>query len=207
MDSYNQIAGRSVERLAALSDGIFGVAMTLILIELHQPAKEAIHSERELLRTLLGICPELLVYLMSFITLGIFWVAQQTQLNHLARSDRHLTWIHLSFLFPVTLLPFTTTLLADFITYRSALVVYWFNIFLLGLLLYASWGRASRAKLLKGDIPPGLEAAVCRRIMIAQALYAFGALLCVFNNYWSIGFIVLLELNYAFAPGFGRRNG
>jgi uncharacterized membrane protein len=97
-------------------------------------------------------------------------------------------------------------LLADFITYRTALVVYWFNIFLLGLLLYASWGRATRAKLLKEDIPPGLEAAVCRRIMIAQALYAAGALLCVFNNYWSIGFIVLLELNYAFAPGFGRRN-
>ena len=46
--SYNQVAGQSVERLAALSDGIFGVAMTLLLLELHVPAKELIHSEGDL---------------------------------------------------------------------------------------------------------------------------------------------------------------
>src|SRR5208283_315968 len=112
--SYNRIAGQSVERLAALSDGIFGVAMTLLLLELHVPAKELIHSEADLWQALAGLAPQLVVYLMSFITLGIFWVGQQTQLNHLARSDRHLTWIHLAFLFAVTLLPFSTRLLADF---------------------------------------------------------------------------------------------
>jgi TMEM175 potassium channel family protein len=205
MVKYNQFAGQSVGRLAALSDGIFGVAMTLLLLELHEPAKTAIHSERDLLHALIAMSPELLVYLMSFITLGIFWVGQQTQLNHLAHIERHLTWIHLGFLFAVTLLPFSTTLLADFITYRTALIVYWFNIFLLGLLIYASWGRATRAKLLKDGVPAGLEAAVCRRVVIAQALYAIGALLCVINTYWSIGFIVLVQLNYAMAPAYTLR--
>ena len=102
--SYNRIAGTSVERLAALSDGIFGVAMTLLLLELRIPAKELIHNEGDLWRALGGLAPHLLVYLMSFITLGIFWVGQQTQLNHLMRLDRDLTWIHLAFLFTVTLL-------------------------------------------------------------------------------------------------------
>src|SRR5271170_337421 len=122
--SYNQVAGQSVERLAALSDGIFGVAMTLLLLELHVPAKELIHNEGDLRHALAALAPQLLVYLMSFLTLGIFWVGQQTQLNHLAHSERHLTWIHLAFLFAVTLLPFSTNLLADFITYRTALVIY-----------------------------------------------------------------------------------
>jgi uncharacterized membrane protein len=203
--SYNQIAGQSVERLAALSDGIFGVAMTLLLLELHVPAKELIHNEGDLRGALAALAPQLLVYLMSFLTLGIFWVGQQTQLNHLERSERHFTWIHLAFLFLVTLMPFSTRLLNEFINFRTALVAYWANILLLGALLYASWGRATHAELVRSDTPPEVPAAICRRILIAQSFYAFGALLCIFNTYWSIGFIVLVQLYYAIAPRYGRR--
>lgn len=202
---YNQIAGQSVERLAALSDGIFGVAMTLLLLELHVPARELIHSEGDLRGALVHLAPQLLVYLMSFLTLGIFWVGQQTQLNHLERSERHFTWIHLAFLFLVTLMPFSTRLLNEFITFRTALVAYWGNILLLGAALYLSWGRAEHAKLVKSDTPPQIPAAICRRIWTAQLLYALGALLCIFSTYWSIAFIVLLQLNYAIAPQFGSR--
>jgi uncharacterized membrane protein len=46
--SYNQIAGQSVEQLAAVSDGIFAVAMTLLVLDLRVPAQEAIHSEHDL---------------------------------------------------------------------------------------------------------------------------------------------------------------
>lgn len=198
--SYNRVAGQSVERLAALSDGIFGVAMTLLLLELHVPERKSVASEHDLWRALLAMSPQLLVYLMSFITLGIFWVGQQTQLNHLARCERHLTWLHLAFLFGVTLLPFSTRLLAEFIVFRVALLAYWLNILLLGAMLYFTWGRATRAHLVKEEISHEVQAAICRRIQIAQALYAFGALLCVISTYVSIGFIVLVQLNYAVAP-------
>jgi uncharacterized membrane protein len=205
--SYNQIAGQSVERLAALSDGIFGVAMTLLLLDLHVPARELIHSEGDLRSAFLQLAPQLLVYLMSFLTLGIFWVGQQTQLNHLERSSRGLTWIHLLFLFAVTVMPFSTRLLNEFREFRSALIAYWANIFLLGAILYLSWGCATRSGLVKGDIPREVPAAICRRIWIGQSLYAFGALLCIFNTYWSIAFIVLVQLNYVIAPRFwpGKR--
>src|SRR5215472_18789845 len=77
---------------------------------------------------------------------SIFWVGQQTQLNHLARSDRHLTWIHIAFLFAVTITPFSTMLLAEFIRYRLALLVYWINVLLLGAVLYATWGYTIQAR-------------------------------------------------------------
>jgi uncharacterized membrane protein len=202
--SYNQVAGQSVERLAALSDGIFGVAMTLLLLELHVPVREPGMTEGTLRHALVLLAPQLLVYLMSFLTLGIFWVGQQTQLNYLERSERHLTWIHLAFLFLVTLMPFSTRLLTEFITYRTALIAYWANILLLGAMLYLSWGRATRAGLLKSDTPPRVVDAICRRIWTAQAFYAFGALLCVFHPYWSIGFIVFMQLYYAIAPRYER---
>jgi len=197
---YNRIAGQSVERLAALSDGIFAVAMTLLVLELRLPAAQAIHSERDLWRTLVALSPRLITYLMSFLTLGIFWVGQQTQLNHLLRSDRDLSWIRLAFLFAVTLTPFSTMLLAEFVTFRLALLAYWCNILLLGAVLYGSWGYAIRARLVKDDMPADVPAAICRRIVIGQALYAAGALLCVINTYCSIAFIALVQLNYALAP-------
>lgn len=197
---YNQIANQNLERLAALSDGLFAFAMTLLVLDLRVPAKEAIHSEHGLALALATLAPQLVMYLMSILTLGIFWNGQQTQMNYFARSNRDLSWIHLAFLASITFMPFSTRLLAEFIAYRTALLVYWFNIFVSGLLLYISWRYATRNELLKEDIPLEIRRAVRRRVVFAQGLYALGALLCVINTYWSIGFIFLLQLNYAIAP-------
>jgi uncharacterized membrane protein len=210
--SYRQIAGVSLERLAALSDGIFAVAMTLLVLGLSVRVNTALHparplwapgalsSEHRVWDVLKPLGPHVLTYLMSFLTLGIFWVGQQTQLNHFARSDRDLTWIHLVFLLGVALMPFSTMLLADYITYRLAVAVYWLNIVLLGALLYAGMRYAKRARLIKEDVTAEMTAASERRIIAYQALYAFGALLSVFSTYLSIGFIVVVQLNAAIAP-------
>src|SRR5580658_10217193 len=174
---YNRIQGRSLERLAALSDGIFAVAMTLLVLELHIPTAAQVHGERELLVALGALGPQWVAYGMSFLTLGIFWAGQQTQLNHIGEGTRDLTWIHLGFLFAVTLLPLSTRLLAEFITYRLALGIYWLNIFVLGAMLYWSWSHATHRDLIKADTPDEIRASICRRIVIAQSLYAAGAAL------------------------------
>jgi uncharacterized membrane protein len=145
---------------------------------------------------------------MTFMTLGIFWVGQQTQLNHLTRSDRSLSWMHILFLFAVSMMPFSTMLLAGFIAYRIALLVYWVNLLLLGGTLYFTWVCAQGLGLVRDDISPAVATAIKRRILIGQTLYAGGALLCLVNTYVSIGFIVLVQLNYAVAPrlpGRGRQ--
>lgn len=204
---YNRIAGQSLERLAALSDGIFAVAMTLLVLDLHVPVStisNQITSEQDLWNALVKLGANLFPYLMSFLTLGIFWVGQQTQFNYFTRSDRHLTWLHIAFLLAVTLMPFSTGLLAAYITFRVALVVYWLNIVLLGVMLFISWRYARHAQIMKDEVTVEIFAANQRRILIAQSLYAFGALLCVISTYVSIGFIVLVQLNYAIAPRFGR---
>jgi uncharacterized membrane protein len=200
---YNRLAGQSVERLAALSDGVFAVARTLLVLDLHAPASEAIRTETDLLHALAPLAPRLLVYFMSFMTLGIFWVGQQVQLSHLDRSTRDLTWTHLAFLVAVTLMPFSTGLMAEFIRFRVALMLYWGNILLLGALLFLSWRCAIGSKVLKPNLPADVAPAVQRRIVVAQGLYAVGAALCVFDTAWSLGFIVLVQLNYVLAPRVG----
>jgi uncharacterized membrane protein len=212
---YHHIAGHSLERLAALSDGIFAVAMTLLVLDIRAPASQALHAaaqvqplwtagaldpEVQLWNALTPIVPNLIAYLMGFLTLGMFWVGHQTQLSHFARSNRHLTWIHLTFLMAVSLMPFSTALLAAHITVRIALVVYWLNLLFLGVLLIASWRYARRAQLIKEETTAEQGAAFERRVVVVQVLYAVSLSLCVINTYVSIACIVLLQLNSAIAP-------
>ena len=201
---YNRIQGRNLERLAALSDGIFAVAMTLLVLDLHIPTAAQVHSEGQLLTALCAMGPQWLTYGMSFLTLGIFWAGQQTQLNHIGEGSRDLAWIHLGFLFAITLMPLSTRLLGEFITLRLALGIYWLNIAVPGAMLYWSWAHATRAGLVKPDTLQEVRGSICRRILIAQSLYAVGAALCFISNWLSIAVIVLVQLNYAIAPGMRR---
>ncbi len=209
---YNRVAGRNLERLTALSDGIFSVAMTLLVLDLRVPMLHAIHnsqpvwtpgaiqSEQVLWTALLGLSPRLLTYLMSFLTLGIFWLAQQTQLDAFKRSDRSLTWLQLVFLFAVSLMPFSTSLLAEFMTFHLAFLAYWLNLLLLGTMLLVSWRYAIRADLVDAAMTPDLRSAMTRRIVTYQALYALGALLGLVSTFLGIAFIVLLQLISVLAP-------
>jgi uncharacterized membrane protein len=198
--AYEKIAARNVERLAALSDGLFAIAMTLLIIDLHTPVAEAIHSEAELLVSLQHLTPQIVMYLIGFMTLGIFWIAQQSQIDAFERVDRDLTWIHLGFLAAIALMPFSTALLAHFITYRVALAIYWINMLLCGIGLYASWSYASRAGLLKAELDPAMSVTTRRRIIIYQLAYLACVLLSAINTYWSIAGLFLLQLDSAIAP-------
>jgi len=206
--TYRQIAGVSMERLAALSDGIFAVAMTLLVLGLSVQSASALHlspsptNSQVWEHVLRPLWRHVLVYLMSFLTLGVFWVGQQTQFYHLRRSNRDYTWIQLVFLLCVVLMPFSTTLVADYITAELAIVVYWLNIALLGGILYVGQRYAQRARLLKDHVTAATIAAMERRIIVYQALYAVGALLSLASTYASIGFIIAVQLNAAIAPRF-----
>jgi uncharacterized membrane protein len=199
---FNQFAGTSVDRLEGISDGIFSVGMTLLVLGLAVPAASAATATDSGLATALAnLGPNVLVYVMSFMTLGIFWVGQSTQLGHLASSNRHFVWIQLAFLLAVTLVPFSTALLARFPTLRLALVEYWLNIVVLGAILFAALEYAVRAHLFQESEGPELIRLMRGRILIAQSLYAVATAMSLFFSTWvSIALIVLIQLNYVIAP-------
>ena len=209
--TYHRFAGSSLDRLGALSDGVFAVAMTILVLDLKAPSvprrpQQPVWSggggsEHALAHGLLhDVAPRLLPYLMSFLTMGIFWVGQQTQLQSFTRSNRALTWIHLTFLLAVTLLPFSTGLLAQDTTYRLSVAVYWLNLLALGVVLYVSLRYAERAKVISEDTTEEMRAAMARRITVYQSLYALAALTCLINTYLAIGLLFALQLNAVIAP-------
>jgi uncharacterized membrane protein len=199
---YNQIANRSLERIGALSDGLFAIAMTLIVLEIQVPSPTGSDTDASLLAALGHLGPRLLTYLLSFLTLGIFWNGQQTQLSYLSRANRDVAWLSLLFLAIVALFPFTTSLLAEFFALRVALGLYWLDICLCGLALLAIWTYAERAGLLREDVGPEVGLAIRRRIVIAQVLYGVGFLISLLPSGTTpaVVFIVLVQLNFAIAP-------
>ena len=202
MVSYNQIAGRGIHRIEALSDGLFAIAMTLIVLEIGVPDPSGIHTEGDLQNALRDLGPRILTYAMSFLTLGIFWNGQQTQVHHLEHADRNFTWIQLAFLAAVATTPFSTSLLAEFIELRTALLVYWLNLLALGLILLWSWNYAVAHGLARAEATAEVTRAIRRRIVAYQVVYAFAfaVSLTPAGTLVGIALIVLTQLNSAIAP-------
>ena len=204
---YNRIAGLDISRSKSIADGVFAFAVTVLVLGLTVPVSREIITEHDLWLQLVVIGPELLVYFMSFITLGNFWTGHAVQYTFISKSDRHLTWLSLFFLLFVSLVPFSTALLSEFITFRLAIAVYWVNILLLGLLLLVHWEYA-----LKNDFVPGtpdheqIKKAVRTRLIIAESLYAGAALLCIISTFLSIALLIVIQLYYALAPTFRHQS-
>jgi uncharacterized membrane protein len=196
------LSGTSPDRLSGISDGIFSVGMTLLVLGLVVPALNGVATtEGELWEAMRKLGPNALVYTMSFMTLGIFWLGQGTQLGRLERSNRNYVWIHLLFLFAVTMVPFSTLLLARYYWLRVALIEYWLNLVLLGAALLAGLEYGLRAHLFSEEDTPDLRKLMRGRILIAQSLYAGATLLSVLFPTWvSIALIILIQINYVLAP-------
>jgi uncharacterized membrane protein len=196
------LSGTNPDRLSGISDGIFSVGMTLLVLGLVVPTLHGVATtEGQLWDTIRGFGPHALIYAMSFMTLGIFWLGQGTQLGQLRRSNRNYVWIHLVFLFAVTMVPFSTLLLGSFYWLRLALIEYWLNIVLLGATLFAGLEYGLRAHLFGEEATHELAVLMRGRILIAQSLYAGATLLCaIFPTWVSIAVITLIQLNYVLAP-------
>lgn len=186
--------GRSVERLAALSDGIFAIAMTLLVLDLQVPAKATIHDEAGLRSALLVLAPRLVIYCMSFVSLGTFWLAQQIALQTISRSHRRLTWNHLTFLLFISLMPFSTSLLAELKAYQGALLVYAANAMLAGLALHIGARNSERLRLTDDEAALALSRALRHRLVVMESVYGVAIVVSFFHPYWSVATILVVQL-------------
>ena len=198
MRLYNQISGQNIHRIEALSDGVFAIALTLLVLDIRVPIHEHIVYEKDLMIEFYKLAPKLLTYLLSFMTLGIFWTAHSSQFHFIVKSDRNFNWINLSFLLFVTITPFTTAFLSEYITFKFAVAIYWLNLFLLGIMLFRILNYADKHGYFKSGTTEKneIKKAMIRRGVLAQSLYAFGALLCFISTYLSITVLILIQLYF-----------
>lgn len=119
-------SGRALDRLVAFSDGVFAIAMTLLVLSLRTPdlSGPADEIDRELWRILREQWPELFSYALSFFVIGQYWLVHHRLFRLVRRADPALLTWNLAFLALIALVPYPTELLGRYGDTTTAVVVY-----------------------------------------------------------------------------------
>jgi len=153
-DSTDSIQdGISTKRLQALADGVFAVAMTLLVLQLIVPVIQAGPGLNEqLTQDLFGLWPRFVTYILSFFIAGMFWLMHHFIFDEIQWYDSTLAWLNILFLLFVSLIPFTTSLLGNYFLEKTPSILYGIQLlimFFLGFSLF-SYSR-SKPQLIKSD--------------------------------------------------------
>ena len=139
-DSVHRQLGSS-ERLKALSDGVFAIILTILVLELkvppHLPHKSLLEAFHELR-------PTLIAWVISFLITGMYWVAHRDIFARVRIVDRDLVWLNLLFLLPCALIPFAASVLGEYPGDSRAVQVYGGVLILCSLLRLALYGFVVR---------------------------------------------------------------
>ena len=149
--SFGSLVGS--ERQKALADGVFAIVMTLLVLELGVPVVSGTSGHTSLAHGLLEMWPEFLIYILSFMVLGIFWLMHHAIFDSVRYYNTSLAWINIVFLMFVSLIPFSTALFGEHGAERMTALFYGGNLVLLFFTLVSLWGYStSISQLTAGEV-------------------------------------------------------
>jgi len=144
----------SPNRLEALTDGVFAIAMTLLVLGLDLPALPEGADGPEVTAALLELVLPLAKYALSFFLLGAFWVLHVRQGHFILRVDQTFLWLGMRSLLLITLVPFSTSLVSDFPGKNASEAFFHLNILGISGLFALQWIHATRnRRLVSPDLP------------------------------------------------------
>ncbi len=202
-------AGNGTGRVEAFSDGVFAIAITLLVIEIGVPHVEG--TGTALLGALIEQWPSYLGYAISFLQIGVIWANHHNRFRYIARSDHLLVFLNILFLMCVAFIPFPTALVAEYLqgsgaertvagaVYAGTLAVT--PVFFTLLWLYA----AANYRLVDRNLDPGIFRAMTRRYVFGMVVYLVTFALAFVNVAASLALIVILALLFVL-PEPGERS-
>ena len=168
-----------MNRLHGLTDGVYAIAMTLLVLELHVPDA---HSSSELVAGLAAQASSLFGFALSFAVLGTYWVGNAVNLTHLARVDRAALFLNVLQLFFISLLPFTTAVIGRYPDQAAAVILYGVHLEALGLAQYAHWVYLLRnPHLTRAPIDAATARTVTVRILVGPVAWVLAIVLALFS--------------------------
>ncbi len=187
-------------RIETFSDGVFAIAITLLVLELHIPELE---PGEHLWPALVKEWPQFAAYLTSFAILGIMWINHHSMFRQIQRADRGLMFLNLLLLLWTALLPFPTNLFAEYlrdetINAHVAAAVYSTNLTLAAIAFSLIWWHVLRTHLVDHDMSPAQQRRSVLRYSVGTAFYAA----CIGLSFISAPVTLLVQFLLALYYGF-----
>jgi TMEM175 potassium channel family protein len=188
-------------RVEILGDGIFAVAMTILVLDIRLPALTNDISAAQYLHFVFALWPKLIVFVASFIALGRLWQLHRIIFHLLERSDQQLLFWNLLSLMFLCLLPVTTSLTGEHPRFSLSAAMYAGNVLMLNLVYRCMWHHASyQVQLLRSDFDPAISQVIARTFNVDFVLILVALVLSYLNSLLSIGLIVVHQLLMFFGP-------
>jgi uncharacterized membrane protein len=192
---------KETNRLEAFSDGVFAVAITLLVLDINlKPPGQAL-SEAAVLKALYEQLPNIFAFVTSFFTIGVMWLNHHRLFTHIKRTNTGLLVLNLLLLMVIVFIPVPTGLLAEYLFssgIRVPALIYSATFFVMACCYYALWRYASHRKQLLGDkVDQSAVDAISRQYVIGPFLYAVAFGLAWLNTPASVLYQLILALFFA----------
>ena len=193
------------QRLEAFSDGVFAIAITLLILEIRVPPLNEGSAHISLFNALLGLWPSYFAYILSFVMIGIYW-ANHHYLYRLFRGTDHVfNLINVFFLMSISFLPFPTAVLADFMretdNQQTAVMFYALGLLLPAFFWFMAWLYASRGdRLLDPNLDAHFVRYLTRQFLVSNVLYLGAVIVAFFNPVAGLAVCTVLTLLYLLPP-------
>jgi uncharacterized membrane protein len=171
-------------RMEALTDGIFAIVMTLLVLDLKVPELARDATQGELLARLHELRPFFFSFTLTFILAAAFWFFHHVLFHFIRHVTRPLVWLNVFFLLFVSLLPFSTAFMGRYIHQKVAVMFYFGNLLILALLLKVQWIYAERAGLIATDADDTWKKHFAGRTSAMAFGYGTGLLFAIHDPQW-----------------------
>jgi uncharacterized membrane protein len=183
-------------RIETLSDGVFAIIMTILVLEFKIPKlpPQALESSATLFSELIKMSPVFFSYSTSFAILAMYWIGHHNLFHLFTKNiNRTLMEINVLFLMLVSLLPFLSHLLGEYRYNQGAVQVYAVGTVLIGLCMYSMYDYAEKSKEIDNH---EVDNVVLKKITIRIWLPIISACVSFFISFWSLN----LSFIFLFAP-------
>lgn len=201
MDETETESELSTKRIEFFSDGVFAIAITLLIIEIKVPQLHGADGTPGLGTALLNLWSHYFAYVLSFLMIGIYWVNHHYLFGLFKRTDHIFGLLNVFFLMCIAFVPFPTAVLGEYLTdehNRHAAVIF----YALGLALpafgwFLIWFYASRNfRLVDKHLNPKFVAYLTRKFLITDIIYFSALLISLWNSILGLAICVGLTLLY-----------